>query len=301
MKNEHDLFSHLERLTLGETSKARMREALLTYADLNQATTQPSYTSFSLFTGRFALYSSFIAVLLVGSGGISLASETSVPGNPLYSIKVHVNEPVLSTLAFSESSKARVAGKIASRRLEEITVLAQRDSLDDATQVSLETAFEAHVEQVALSTQKLDDDGETVIAEEIRSDFASTLSREAQALAAVKPEAHMKTKKLLVRVIALSSDSHGDEPDAVAVASSIQEDVSPVTAVALLSTTTATSTTETVRAKAFRPRTLLVGTSTTFTTTLYGAPPLIAPTQDTALQDRDSHDDSEDNTLRLGE
>lgn len=74
---------------------------------------------------RVVVYS-FVFVLL--SGGIAMASEQSLPGDSLYSIKL-LTEDIHYSVSFSADSKAKLHASFASRRVLEIKTLLERQGV----------------------------------------------------------------------------------------------------------------------------------------------------------------------------
>ncbi len=78
------------------------------------------------------------------SGGVAFASQKSLPGDTLYSLKVRVFEPTYSVLIISPESKARYESSLATRRLVEAEILANEDRLDGAKEKQLNSLLENH-------------------------------------------------------------------------------------------------------------------------------------------------------------
>jgi hypothetical protein len=70
-----------------------------------------------------------VLILLLGSSGIYVAASTSIPGNPLYSVKLAI-EQVQMNLTFSDLGKANLYAKFADRRVDEIIQLAKIGATD---------------------------------------------------------------------------------------------------------------------------------------------------------------------------
>src|SRR3989344_3515573 len=87
-----------------------------------------------------------IALVIAVSGGVSVAAETSVPGDALYSIKTSVNEKVRSALATSAEAEAEWEARLAERRLEEAAKLEARGDLAPGIATKLNAEFATHAE-----------------------------------------------------------------------------------------------------------------------------------------------------------
>lgn len=97
-----------------------------------------------------------IALVLASGGGVSYAAEGSLPGDPLYGVKVNVNEEVRSALAVSAESQALWDARRAERRLEEAEKLAIKGRLDAENEARLEQEFQAHTEDSKKQTDRLE-------------------------------------------------------------------------------------------------------------------------------------------------
>ncbi len=101
-----------------------------------------------LITERPALkYASIISVFAVlVCGGISFASQSSLPGDILYPVKVGVNEKVLSSMLFSDESKAKYNIHLVQLRLEEGEKMASEKKLDNKTSTEIKLLLNKQIE-----------------------------------------------------------------------------------------------------------------------------------------------------------
>lgn len=146
---------------------------------------------------------SMIAILLIVTlltGSTSALAETSLPGSPLYQIKVGVNEPIRTFLSFSSAAKADWNVKLAERRLVEAEKLAAKGELSAENKAEIETRFvqavsnfKGRVEEVKILSNGL----------ELSSDFEAALKAHQNILAnlsVLKPSSSQEIKGLLVTV-----------------------------------------------------------------------------------------------------
>ncbi len=99
-----------------------------------------------------------IVALLVAAllgGGTSYAAQGALPGDTLYPVKTHVNEPVQEALAFSTQAKADVEANIAEERLSEAEKLAQRGTLSTTTAAQLAADFANHLQKSETNAHQL--------------------------------------------------------------------------------------------------------------------------------------------------
>ena len=81
------------------------------------------------FMSNFKLSYLAIPVILIMGAGISFAAENSLPGNFLYPVKIHVNEPIESALSISPKSKIDLNSHLAQTRLKEAEQLLSQGKL----------------------------------------------------------------------------------------------------------------------------------------------------------------------------
>lgn len=130
-------------LTLAEDEKIAARRALqqVVFAD-------PAPTSiWEIFRMPARLSAmAFSALLLLGaSGGGLYAAESALPGDPLYRVKIHVNEAIRGTLQISPEDRARWAVARLQRRMDELRALEARGSAE----AEIDVAIGGHIEVVA--------------------------------------------------------------------------------------------------------------------------------------------------------
>jgi len=101
-----------------------------------------------------------IALVIAVSGGVSVAAETSVPGDILYSVKTSVNEKVRGALATSAEAEAEWQVRLAERRLEEAAKLEARGTLDADVEQELSDAFNEHAEAAVNAAANIGSSGQ---------------------------------------------------------------------------------------------------------------------------------------------
>lgn len=89
------------------------------------ASSWSSYFTDGKFVPAFAVF-----LILVSTGGISIAAEHALPGDSLYSLKLNMNEQVRGLAAITPEAKAKFALEVTDRRLKEAALLSSQGRLD---------------------------------------------------------------------------------------------------------------------------------------------------------------------------
>lgn len=151
-------FTTVPRISLTEAEREGMRAALLQVARLSRAVDpersrresrgENPHTVLVSQARRFRMprialkpAAAFAMVLLLLSSGVSYAAESALPGEPLYPVKVSVNEEVRAALTFDAEARAVWEAERALRRLEEAEALAAKNELDAVTRAEAERRF----------------------------------------------------------------------------------------------------------------------------------------------------------------
>lgn len=235
MNRIEEQLKKLRNLTLTNEERSRMRAELLAYAELHagSAVSAPVRSPFSIL--RIRLYAGMTAaVLLIAAlGGTAYASESALPGDALYPVKVGIAEPIQTALVPSDRGKAAWHAILAERRLEEAADLAARGRLSTQTQDALAQNFNANVSASQMNADRLQHEGDTSGSLSVRSDLEARLAAHAEILAVI--DAHyasasttdgMDTHMALGRLLALVK---GHEQDVASSRLALEDSISPGT------------------------------------------------------------------------
>jgi len=143
---------------------------------------KPAERLFLFFTQKH-MYASIatLLILLTGSGTV-FAAENTLPGDPLYGVKVHVNEQVRSALAVSSEAKADWEAKVAERRLDEAARLAAEGRLSAEAEATLEARVEEQAAKIKDRIERLEAEGNTEVAADITARLETALALHGQIL-----------------------------------------------------------------------------------------------------------------------
>ncbi|MBI5457675.1 hypothetical protein HY971_03055 [Candidatus Kaiserbacteria bacterium] len=228
-------------ISMDKDSRERMRAHLFEYTQLRPMHAgRVSRTSASHYYGFLANLTAHIrpipvltAVLIVAvSGGTVAAAETSLPGDTLYPVKVHITEEIRASIATTPKARADWAVARAERRLEEAAMLALAGRLDDATRTALDANFDEHMQRADENRTQLENDSDSSDASEIEKNIgavrvarrnildgtrrgARVVVAALQAKAAADTTATSSTTEALVQ-LTQESPQVSDEPETVA-------------------------------------------------------------------------------------
>jgi hypothetical protein len=188
------LLQRLRRVTLSATETQAMRERLSAYIQLHGPLAMAEVErAINPFSARLFIFSQpFLAVLslaliLTGTTGASYAAQDTLPGEPLYAVKVGLTEPLIGAFITTPAAKGQWENTLTDRRLTEASTLASKGSLATSTQQYLAQAV---ISTVALSQKEsdtLDASGQSTTALQVRSDLDARLSAHAELLSLIVP------------------------------------------------------------------------------------------------------------------
>ncbi|MFZ2832126.1 MAG: hypothetical protein WAZ40_03150 [Minisyncoccia bacterium] len=157
------------RLSLEE--KAEMRSALVLHMQVNPVLPGVHSVRFvrSPFSIRNLRNKKGVSILVIGgllmSGSVSFAAEGAVPGDVLFPIKVHVNEPVLGAVAVTPKARADWQVRLVERRLEEVEKISVMPDVSPEVRQVAEQNLASYTEEVEAKISKFDndDDGDNAL------------------------------------------------------------------------------------------------------------------------------------------
>ncbi len=172
-----------QNIRLSVAEKAAMKRAILgTPSTVPTPQTSPyAPFSFSLSIHFRTVMASLLIFVLVGSS-TAYAAEGALPGQPLYAVKINVNENVEAALAVTPVQKAQVHSKLAQRRVEEAEALAASGELDAQKTAALAANFDVHAQAAASSTAVLAEN-DPAAAADVKADFDSSIHAHSEILA----------------------------------------------------------------------------------------------------------------------
>jgi hypothetical protein len=199
---------HEWRMT--EAEKRAMRGSLEAHMSAHPLGGMRSPYSWVSFVHMRSMVLVPILILMLGSG-TAFAAQGALPGDALYSIKIHVNEAVADALAVSDEAKASYNTKVAAERLKEAQALAAENKLSAETTDTLAQNYEAHATLAVAYADKVES-GDAVKGAELHASLAS-LKAEGEVLATVAGKDGSQETKHNATTLASRAGASGPRDD----------------------------------------------------------------------------------------
>jgi len=191
MNNLLEKVLHLKsRVTLGGERKRAIKEQLVENLGIDVSADdlarhyqgKPRLASVVMSYLNSMPITAIVGIILALSAGVSFASEGSLPGDVLYSIKTGINEEVRGAFTFGTASDARWDARVAERRLEEAAKLSAEGTVKAETRAKLEADFKGASNRAQRRIEKLHTEGKVQAAAEITGELAAMLHAHETAL-----------------------------------------------------------------------------------------------------------------------
>ncbi len=147
------------------------------------------------------LAASACALVLVLGVGTSYAAEGALPGDPLYAVKIYLNESIVGTFARSDASQAEWNTKLVTRRLEEAEQLALTGKLTPEVRAEIQSAIAVKTADFNVNVAKLAQADEVAQVAEVQSSLEATLSGHQEVLAVLASEKDSSIGAILATVM----------------------------------------------------------------------------------------------------
>ncbi len=160
------LIQSAKQIKLSPEKKDLIRARIQDFIELTPITKSTSKPFVSPFGVRISVsyfskaISFALIVLIAGGGTISYASENTLPGDTLYTVKVNVKEPLEEKLAFSPQARLEVKTKQVEKRLTEAQTLLQKNDTTPSKHQEVEDRVEKQVEEISQTITELQEKGD---------------------------------------------------------------------------------------------------------------------------------------------
>lgn len=192
--------NELKKTTMTSLERSQIFENVLNNKNVEKEkpVKSPWIYSFGFFIqrNRVLSYSTLVLLFVVlGSGGFVSASQKSLPGMALYSLKVNLIEPAGSLLKLYPEEKAQYESNLATKRLVEAEVLARENKLDSTKETQINDLLTKHTVALnkAISLSEEDESGEKIY--EIAINFQNEMNIHAEKLENTKNQGDIKKEK----------------------------------------------------------------------------------------------------------
>lgn len=140
----------LRNIALTEEEKGSLRASVARGIQVLESKPRVSIFYTGMQHGLRIALSTFLFVVFVG-GSVSVVADNSLPGDPLYSFKINVNEEIKGAFIKTPEDKLSWQKTRIDNRLNEIKTLAASKTLTKAKQETAQRALDTHLQ--ALSDQ----------------------------------------------------------------------------------------------------------------------------------------------------
>ena len=130
--------------------KAFIKENPIKLDHKNHRVISATFTSLFLNNRHILKYTSIASVVLIAIGlsGVSLAANSSLPGDIFYPFKIGVNERVLGFVQFSDEAKAQYNANLAELRLQEFEKIVVDEKVNESVKKKFNELLDEHIEKI---------------------------------------------------------------------------------------------------------------------------------------------------------
>jgi hypothetical protein len=125
----------------------------------------------------------FIAISLIIAaaigGGTAVAAQNALPGDPLWTVKVNVDEKLAAMLATSQQERAELDIADIKTRLNEAQALQAKGQLTAQTQAQISSNIDMHSADAAQEIAAMQNSGQTKVAATVAADFQAAVAQSA--------------------------------------------------------------------------------------------------------------------------
>ena len=177
MDKEHETTPYAEKfkgIKLSESSRARMKESLESFADFHATTdvervyegsrsieqvsqTSVWYTAFFTRLNQTTMPVLGIMIAVLVGGTTTFAAQNSLPGDTLYPIKISVNENVRAAFAIGADAEADLQTELLEERVNEAKRLAAENKLEGTLALSVQSNIAAQADKAGKANDAVDE------------------------------------------------------------------------------------------------------------------------------------------------
>ena len=177
INNKLEQLKMLKNVHLTQEEKGALRASVARGIEFARSKPTPSIFYTGIQHGLRIGLSTFLFIVFVG-GSVSVIADNSLPGDPLYSFKINVNEEVKGALIKTPEEKLAWQKTRIDNRLGEIQTLAASKTLTKAKQETAQKALNTHIESLSNELSKT----ETAEALKVTADLEESLKNQKEEL-----------------------------------------------------------------------------------------------------------------------
>jgi hypothetical protein len=163
-----------KKTSLSKERKEAIRHAIVKHSQETYINT-PYFTPSPFFSSFAKGFSFALIVLVVGGSTITYASNNTLPGDLLYTVKVNFAEPLERSLRFSQEAKMETKTKHIERRLTEAQILIKKDTHTTNQHEELRQRIERQIKEINSNIDILETNGQANAILEVTSRLDSVL------------------------------------------------------------------------------------------------------------------------------
>lgn len=172
-------FRSFSKIRLTARERAEVRHTLVNFMQQYPLPESADQPRMHLFLRPIAITLAILVVITTAGAGISYAAERSLPGSPLYAIKINVNEKIQGALASTPQAQAQWNVQRIERRLEEAEQLIAGNRLDIRTSTALADAVTENTRSIRLQLGQALKEKRILDAANLQANLRATLSAHA--------------------------------------------------------------------------------------------------------------------------
>lgn len=153
MENELKKLNSLKEINLSESEKGLIRSHV-NFLINNPLPKTQSLWQRGIYHGLRVALSSLVFLVFVG-GAVSAVADNALPGDPLYSFKLNINEEIQGFFKQTPAEKVAYGAQRVENRVKEIKTLADSKSLTQAKQLTVQKAINEHIKDLSTNLNTL--------------------------------------------------------------------------------------------------------------------------------------------------
>ncbi len=199
----------LKEITLTTEEKGVLRASVARAIQMARPVSQESLLQLGIRHGLRIGLSTFLFIVFVG-GSVSVVADSSLPGDPLYSFKINVNEEIKGAFLSTPQEKLSWEKRRIDNRLNEIKTLASTQTLTKEKQAKAQQALDTHLAKVSTELATLSEK-EPNEALQVTAALEETLKANKEALATVVASKSQEEKDEAFKVVDATLKKVSDE------------------------------------------------------------------------------------------